>query len=82
MATDIDARGLLCPLPVLRLRKTLLSVAPGDVVRMIATDAMAQIDVPHFCAEQGHEVQAITDLGNGVTEFRVARGFNPTGDPC
>ncbi|MGH1369036.1 MAG: sulfurtransferase TusA family protein [Maritimibacter sp.] len=53
---DIDAIGLLCPLPVLRLRKALLAAKPGQVVRLMASDEMAQIDVPHFCAESGYEL--------------------------
>ncbi|MBP1804491.1 sulfurtransferase TusA family protein [Rubellimicrobium aerolatum] len=52
---EIDARGLICPLPVLRARKVLLAMRPGEVLRVLATDAMAAIDLPHFCAEAGHE---------------------------
>jgi tRNA 2-thiouridine synthesizing protein A len=51
---EIDAKGLLCPLPVLKLRKRLRAMAPGQVLRLIATDPAALIDVPHFCAESGH----------------------------
>ncbi len=51
---EIDASGLLCPLPVLRARKRLLAMAGGQVLRLIATDPAAVIDVPHFCAEAGH----------------------------
>jgi tRNA 2-thiouridine synthesizing protein A len=47
---EIDCEGLLCPLPVLRARKRLASMAPGAVLRVRATDAMAAIDLPHFCA--------------------------------
>ena len=52
---EVDARGLLCPLPVLRARKVLAGMAPGEVLRVLATDAMAAIDLPHFCAQAGHE---------------------------
>ena len=51
---EIDCEGLLCPLPVLRARKRLLSMAPGQVLAVRATDGMAAIDLPHFCAEAGH----------------------------
>ncbi|WP_209424748.1 sulfurtransferase TusA family protein [Pararhodobacter sp. SW119] len=51
---ELDARGLLCPLPVLKARKRLQAMAPGQVLRMLATDPAAAIDVPHFCAESGH----------------------------
>jgi tRNA 2-thiouridine synthesizing protein A len=50
----VDCEGLLCPLPVLRARKRLLSLAPGTVLCVRATDAMAEIDLPHFCTEAGH----------------------------
>lgn len=51
---EIDCEGLLCPLPVLRARKRLMTVPPGEVLCVRATDAMAAIDLPHFCAEAGH----------------------------
>ena len=56
MTTEIDALGLLCPLPVLRLRKRLEPLTPGDVVVLVADDPAAIVDVPHFCAEAGHEL--------------------------
>lgn len=51
---DVDAVGLLCPLPVLRLAKRVRGLAPGTVVRLRADDPAAHVDVPHFCAEGGH----------------------------
>lgn len=55
---ELDATGLLCPLPVLKARKRLKSLASGDVLKMLADDPAAVIDVPHFCNEQGHELVA------------------------
>ncbi len=52
---DIDALGLLCPLPVLKAAKCIRSMAPGSVLRLRADDPAAVVDVPHFCAEQGHK---------------------------
>lgn len=52
---DIDAVGLLCPLPVLRLRKRLADLDAGQVARLVADDPAAVIDVPHFCNESGHQ---------------------------
>ena len=51
---EIDALGLLCPLPVLKARKRLLGMAPGQVLRVLASDPAALVDLPHFCAEAGH----------------------------
>lgn len=51
----IDARGLLCPLPVLKLRKRLKSLEIGEVLELWADDPAAVIDVQHFCAEAGQD---------------------------
>ncbi|MBE9477174.1 MAG: sulfurtransferase TusA family protein [Proteobacteria bacterium] len=53
---ELDATGLLCPLPVLKARKRLMALESGQVLKMLATDPAAVIDVPHFCAEQGHKL--------------------------
>ena len=74
MSLVVDARGLLCPLPVLRLRKVLLAQPPGAQVTLLATDAMAAIDVPHFCEGAGHRLVVQRPTGGGVTEFTVERG--------
>jgi tRNA 2-thiouridine synthesizing protein A len=52
--TELDVTELLCPLPVLKARKRLDSMATGSVLKVIATDPMSAIDMPHFCNEQGH----------------------------
>ena len=62
---EIDACGLLCPLPVLKARKRLAGLAPGQVLRLIATDPAAVVDVPHFCAEAGHSLIARHDAPEG-----------------
>ncbi|AMY69102.1 sulfurtransferase TusA family protein [Frigidibacter mobilis] len=73
IALEIDARGLLCPLPVLKVRKALLGLPPGAVLRLWASDPMARIDIPHFCAEAGHELLAAEDAGGGQV-FTIRRG--------
>lgn len=50
----LDARGLLCPLPVLKARKRLQAMAAGQVLRVQADDPVAVVDFPHFCGEAGH----------------------------
>ena len=64
---EIDARGLLCPLPVLRLRKALMPLERGAVVRLLATDGASWIDVPHFCAQSGQELVSAEDNGTVKT---------------
>jgi tRNA 2-thiouridine synthesizing protein A len=72
MATyDLDAVGLLCPLPVLKLRKRLKALEPGDCLDLRADDPAAIVDVPHFCAETGHELLRMTD--HGATQSYLVR---------
>ena len=69
---DLDAIGLLCPLPVLKARKRLKGMESGQVLRLQATDPAAVIDVPHFCAEQGHEFLGQAE-GDGATYYFIRR---------
>ncbi|WP_170455168.1 sulfurtransferase TusA family protein [Ruegeria arenilitoris] len=52
----LDALGLLCPLPVLKARKRLKAMPAGSLLRVLADDPAAIVDVPHFCSESGHEL--------------------------
>ena len=51
---ELNTIGLLCPLPVLKARKKLMSMKNGEVLLIIADDPASVIDVPHFCVESGH----------------------------
>jgi len=68
----IDARGHRCPVPTLRLRRALEAAEPGAIIRLLADDPLARIDVPHFVAQTG---QKLLDTGDGETGlwFRVLR---------
>lgn len=69
---DLDAIGLLCPLPVLKLRKRLAALQPGDRIRLLADDPAAIIDVPHFCAETGHVLIESTEA-DGIQSYLVQK---------
>ena len=71
----LDVIGQQCPLPVLRTRKRLLRLAPRALLRVFASDPVARIDMPHFCAEAGHELVEIRDRGTWI-EFLIRRGEN------
>ena len=68
----LDARGLLCPLPVLKLRKRLKSLRPGEEIAMQADDPAAVIDVPHFCAESGHVLRSVAEA-DGVQTYVIRK---------
>jgi tRNA 2-thiouridine synthesizing protein A len=69
----IDCEGLLCPLPVLKARKLLLRMPVDAVLCVRATDPMAAIDLPHFCAEAGHVMISATQRGT-VQVYFIRRG--------
>ena len=71
--TELDAIGLLCPLPVLKARKRLTMLPEGAVLRLIADDPAAIVDVPHFCAEQGHELLETAQGENGARIYRIRK---------
>ncbi|WP_069299916.1 sulfurtransferase TusA family protein [Neptunicoccus sediminis] len=73
---ELDATGLLCPLPVLKARKRLLALQSGQVLKVRADDPAAVIDMPHFCAEQGHRLidsQEETDANGTVQIYLIAK---------
>ncbi|MGY6548664.1 MAG: sulfurtransferase TusA family protein [Roseinatronobacter sp.] len=66
---ELDALGLLCPLPVLKARKRLKTMAPGAVLCVLATDPAAVVDIPHFCNEAGHSLLGTEARAEGVAYF-------------
>ena len=53
-----DLRGLKCPLPVMKTRKRLSTMPAGSGLWVETTDPLAVIDIPHFCHEGGHVLEA------------------------
>jgi tRNA 2-thiouridine synthesizing protein A len=51
---EIDATGLNCPLPLLRLKKGLMEIESGEVVKVIATDPAAHLDIGVYTEQTGH----------------------------
>lgn len=49
----LDLTGLKCPLPALRTRKALRTLAPGAQIDVVCTDPMAAIDIPHMVRQTG-----------------------------
>ena len=72
----LDAKGLNCPLPVLRTKVMLNRMPPGQVLRVEATDPHATIDFQAYCARTGHEILSI-DESNGVIAFLIRRAAAP-----
>ncbi|OJF92267.1 sulfurtransferase TusA family protein [Pararhizobium antarcticum] len=60
-----DLKGLKCPLPVLKTRKRMQSLAPGSLIAVETTDPLAVIDIPHFCHEDGHAMERSEAIDGG-----------------
>ncbi len=68
----LDTKGLRCPLPVLKARKALRDVAPGGVLRVLATDPGAVKDFEAFCKTTGNRLIASSEAG-GVFTFDIEK---------
>jgi tRNA 2-thiouridine synthesizing protein A len=73
----LDLRGLKCPLPVLKTARHMANYLPGTRFLVLATDPMAAIDIPHFCAEQGH-VLVTTARDAEVLRFEIEKAATKT----
>lgn len=73
ITTTLDARGLNCPLPILRTRKTLNTMNQGDTLQVISTDPGSVKDMDAFCSQTGNElVENRNDNGDFVFVIRKA----------
>ncbi len=72
MSHVLDVKGLACPLPVLRAKKAMREVPPGEVLEVLATDPGTVEDFDAFCETTGH---ALLDWreDEGVFTFHIRR---------
>jgi tRNA 2-thiouridine synthesizing protein A len=63
----VDARNLLCPLPVIRTQDAVAGLQPGDALQVVCTDPGVLHDIPAWCRVHGHEVYAIKEQDNLIT---------------
>lgn len=59
---NLDARNLLCPLPVIRTQNKVSSLTPGDTLTIYCTDPGTLIDIPTWCRIHGHTVLSAEEL--------------------
>lgn len=62
---SLDLRGLKCPLPVMRARRRIKSMAPGTQIWLETTDPLAVIDIPAFCAAEDHRLVETMAVAGG-----------------
>ena len=66
---DLDARGLNCPLPILRAKKALTEMQSGQVLRIVSTDVGSVKDFQAFSKQTGHELLAQEEANKEFTFF-------------
>jgi tRNA 2-thiouridine synthesizing protein A len=70
---SLDARNLLCPLPVIRTQNAVQELQPGDTLRVQCTDPGVLHDIPAWCRVHGHEICGIEQGEDEITvTIRVA----------
>ncbi len=70
---EVDACGLMCPLPLLRLKKALQALQQGQVVRVLATDPASVLDFGVFIEQAGHGLLHRAEE-DGVLYFLIRKG--------
>ncbi len=66
---ELDARGLNCPLPILRAKKALTDMKAGEVLKIVATDPGSVKDFQAFCKQTGHELLSQAEANREFTFF-------------
>lgn len=64
---QLDARRLLCPMPVIRTQDKVKELQVGDILKVTCTDPGVKNDIPAWCRINGHEVQDITEQDDEIT---------------
>lgn len=72
VATTLDVKGLQCPMPLLKAKKALNDLAPGDLLRVVATDPGSVKDFEVFSRQSGHELLESED-NDGVYSYLLRK---------
>ena len=70
---EVDARGLNCPLPILRAKKALAEMLPGQVLRVTATDQGSVKDFQAFARQTGNDLVRFSELPDKTFVFLLRR---------
>ena len=72
--TVLDARGLTCPMPLLKTKKALKEVPVGEVLEIWGTDPGSKNDIPHFGNKKGNVFLGFVDDDAGYTRYFIRKG--------
>ncbi len=72
---SLDARGLLCPIPVIRAQELARTLTAGDLVELVATDPGVMHDVPAWCRVHSHDVITSKEQDDEyLIQFKIGTG--------
>lgn len=75
--SHLDARGLLCPMPVIRTQDQVNSMNPGELLEVSCTDPGALNDIPAWCRINGHTLVETSESGH---EIKILIQIGPSND--
>jgi tRNA 2-thiouridine synthesizing protein A len=70
---SIDLKGLLCPIPVVKMAKAIKEIQPGETIEAFATDPGVMADIPAWCRTTGNELVTLEKLMDKQFRFVVRR---------
>ncbi len=73
IAASLDLKGLLCPMPIVKISKAIKDVEIGAVIEAAATDPGVMMDVPAWCKTTGNELLSLDKQDDGTFRFVVRR---------
>jgi tRNA 2-thiouridine synthesizing protein A len=69
----LDCKGLSCPMPMLKLAKTMKGLSTGEVLEMFGTDPGTNSDLPKWCEKFGNELLLQESLDGGVFRYLIKK---------
>jgi tRNA 2-thiouridine synthesizing protein A len=75
--TVLDARGLYCPVPILRTRDSLRRLPEGAVLHVLSDDPAILHDLPAFCVSHGHAYLGHDELPGGTLRLQLRKSGAP-----
>lgn len=69
----LDCKGLSCPMPMMKLAKTIKGLNSGEVLEMIGTDPGTKSDLPKWCDKTGNTIVEEGEIENGVFRFLILK---------
>lgn len=70
---QLNAKRLLCPMPVIKTQNKIKQLQPGDLLKVLATDPGVKQDIPAWCRINGHKIMTIEEE-NGLIEILIEVG--------